>query len=119
MTSVLLVAAGAVIGALVRYLAEVAGLRRGWTGFPWATFAVNVGGSFVLGLLAGLATSTDVSADVVLLIGVGFCGTATTFSTFALQAVTLRRSVATTYVAASVVGGVAACFAGYGFGSLG
>jgi CrcB protein len=75
--NVLLVALGAALGAPLRLLVSraIPGAR--------ATLAVNVVGSWLLGLVAGTSTSTYA------LVGIGFCGALTTFSTFALEAVDL------------------------------
>ena len=82
MTGVLAVcvAAGAAIGAPARYL--TVHLVTGWGGRPSAgTLVVNVVGAFVLGLVAGARPSPWLGA----LVGVGFCGAFTTFSTLALE----------------------------------
>lgn len=68
------IAAGAAVGGVVRY--ALAGF--GWRG----TLAVNVVGSFLLGMLLGL----DPGRDLLLTFGAGVCGALTTFSTFALEA---------------------------------
>ncbi|GAA0605361.1 fluoride efflux transporter CrcB [Kribbella sandramycini] len=89
--SALLVALGAAIGAPLRFLADkhlVGRLLRGsQQPLPWGTFAVNVAGSFVLGLMTGVADQTWT-----LLIGVGFCGAFTTYSTFAAETTALAGS---------------------------
>ncbi|MFC6090540.1 fluoride efflux transporter CrcB [Saccharothrix lopnurensis] len=105
-----LVFAGAAVGAVLRYLVGRA-LRRS---FPWATLLVNVVGSFVLGLVAGSAPA------VAALVGTGFCGGLTTFSTFSWETVALveegRAGRALANVALSVVVGVAAAGLGYRLG---
>ncbi|MCZ2858878.1 fluoride efflux transporter FluC [Blastococcus sp. VKM Ac-2987] len=81
----LLVALGAAVGAPLRLLATRLAGRAGRD--PAAgTLAVNVAGSAVLGLLLGLA---DVPAGVLALVGAGFCGALTTFSTFGTDVVRL------------------------------
>ncbi len=61
--------------------------------FPWATFLINVSGSVVLGFAAALfLKDTDESRRVwYLLLGTGFCGGFTTFSTFSLEALELMQ----------------------------
>ena len=109
----LLVAAGALVGAPVRLLATRLAARRGHDP-ALGTLAVNVAGSAVLGVLLGLG---DAPAAVVALVGTGFCGTLTTFSTFGADVVRLvaERAVARAlgYAAASVVLGLGAAAAGY------
>jgi CrcB protein len=79
------VAAGGMAGTLLRALAADLWPPPG-DGFPWATFGVNMVGSFVLGfaLIAALERAAP-SRYVRPLIGTGFCGGLTTFSTFAVQ----------------------------------
>lgn len=57
--------------------------------FPWGTFIINVSGSLLLGLLAGLALHHHASAPVKLILGTGFCGGYTTFSTASFETVRL------------------------------
>jgi CrcB protein len=109
---VLLVALGAALGAPTRYLADRMVQARHDSVFPWGTFAVNVGGSFVLGLLAALPAAEPVMAAV----GVGFCGALTTYSTFGYETLRLVRERAHLYAAANALGsvgaGLAAAYAG-------
>ncbi|MGK5680497.1 fluoride efflux transporter CrcB [Actinoplanes sp. URMC 104] len=105
----LLVALGAAVGAPLRYLTDQA-LRRGT--FPVGTLTVNVAGSLLLGLLIGLPAPPALAA----LLGTGFCGALTTYSTFSLETLTLvrngERRRAVTYVALSLALGLAAAALG-------
>ena len=109
----LLVVAGALAGAPLRLLVTRLAARNG--GDPArGTLAVNVAGSALLGLVLGAAATPPA---VVVLVGTGFCGTLTTFSTFGgdvLRMVEQRRLArGLTYVTASVVLGVGAAALGY------
>ncbi|MFF2522104.1 fluoride efflux transporter FluC [Streptomyces liangshanensis] len=106
----LLVIAGAVVGAPLRYLTDRAVQAR-WAGranYPWGTFTVNVGGSLVLGFVSGAAVSSGTFA----LIGTGFCGALTTYSTFSYETLRLaergRGLLAAANVALSVLAGLGA-----------
>ncbi len=102
--------AGGVAGALAR-----AGLAR-WLpadghGWPWGTFVANVGGTLLLGYFATrLQERLPPSTYPRPLLGTGFCGALTTFSTFQVELITLARhghaDVAGAYLAASVVSGL-------------
>ena len=91
--NILLVALGAAVGAPLRFLVDkhmVGRLllsTRATTPLPWGTFAVNILGSFVLGLLTAVSDRTTT-----LLVGVGFCGAFTTYSTFAAETTALVAS---------------------------
>ena len=118
--TMLWVALGAAVGAPARYLTDRA-LGRLLPGrFPWGTFAVNVVGSFVLGLV-----SVSAGPAVASLVGVGFCGALTTYSTFAYEVVALtqRRAVvvAAVHLLGSVAAGVVAAVLGHllGTGAVG
>lgn len=83
---VLLVAAGGAAGSVARFLVAKASASYLGTAFPYGTLFVNVAGSFLLGFLTGLALErATASENVRLLVGVGFCGAFTTFSTFAVE----------------------------------
>jgi CrcB protein len=85
----LMVAAGGFVGAPSRYLLDRAVNQRVESDLPWGTFLVNVSGSFVLGLLTGLSLGNHISPVAKALLGTGFCGAYTTFSTFTYETVRL------------------------------
>ena len=105
--TVLLVIIGGAVGAVCRYAAGRLTLDRP----AWATFAVNVTGSLILGLLAGLGAGLP--AWVGALVGTGFCGTLTTYSTFAYETITLGRWWGAVNAAASLAVGIAAAALGF------
>src|SRR4051812_28663878 len=80
-TWVAFVAAGA-LGAPTRFLVGAAVSARTRSGFPWGTLVVNATGSLALGVLTGLALYHAFPAAPKLVLGTGFCGAYTTFSTF-------------------------------------
>lgn len=104
----LLVVAGGMVGAPLRYLTDRAVQRRHDTGFPWGTFTVNVVGCLVLGLLAGAATAGAASDGVQLALGTGVCGALTTYSTFSYETLRLAQDGARFLAAANAVGSVVA-----------
>jgi CrcB protein len=111
----LLVVFGAMVGAPLRYLVDRAVQARHDSVFPWGTFTVNAAGSFVLGLV-----SAGVPAGVVALVGTGFCGALTTYSTFGYETLRLAEERAYGYallnVAASLFTGLGAAFCGTAVG---
>jgi len=109
---VLLIALGAAIGAPLRYLTDRAVQSRHDSVFPWGTLTVNVAGSLVLGLLAGLPASASLTA----VLGTGFCGALTTYSTFSYETLRLAQTGARFYAAMNVV---ASIVAGFGAASVG
>ncbi|MEB8338859.1 fluoride efflux transporter CrcB [Streptomyces endophyticus] len=104
----LLVIVGAMVGAPLRYLTDRTVQSRHDTVFPWGTFAVNVTGSLILGLVTGAVAAGGASSQVQLLIGTGLCGALTTYSTFSYETLRLAESGARFYAAANVVGSVVA-----------
>lgn len=107
------VLAGGAVGALARW----------WVGLwlssiaPWATFVVNVSGAFGLALVATLLTERlRTSPHIRTLVGVGFFGAYTTFSTMAMDGVRLattgRAPAAALYWTATLTVGLAAAFTG-------
>jgi CrcB protein len=87
----LLVVAGAAVGAPLRYLVDRAVQARHDSVFPWGTFVVNAAGSLVLGAVAGAVAAGGASSQVQLLLGTGFCGTLTTYSTFSYESLRLAE----------------------------
>ncbi|MYU23757.1 fluoride efflux transporter CrcB [Streptomyces sp. SID8352] len=112
----LLVIAGGMVGAPLRYLTDRAVQRRHDTVFPWGTLTVNVVGCLVLGLLSGAVVAGAASSDVQLLLGAGLCGALTTYSTFSYETLRLAEEGAGLFaavnVAACVAAGVGAVFTG-------
>ena len=112
----LLVIAGAVVGAPLRYLTDLAVQKRHHTVFPWGTFTVNVAGCLILGLLTGAITYGAASDSVQLLVGTGLCGALTTYSTFSYETMRLAETgtkfFAAANILASVVTGLGAAFVG-------
>ena len=101
-----LVAAG--IGAPARYVLD--GLVTGRMGgsFPWGTLVVNVSGSFVLGGVTGLALIHGLDPRLRLVLGTGFCGSFTTFSTFTFETVRLIEEGAAVLALRNVLGSLLA-----------
>jgi fluoride exporter len=112
----LLVFIGGGLGAMTRHGVNRAGLAILGPGFPWWTLAVNVLGSFLIGLLAGVFGAMEAGHNVRLFLTTGFLGGFTTFSAFSLDALTLwergQPMQAGFYVAGSVIASLIAAFAG-------
>jgi CrcB protein len=118
-SSLCLVAVGGIVGTAVRYGVSLA-LPTTTGHWPTGTFTVNLVGAFILGVL--LETLVRHGPDsggrrqLRLLVGVGFCGSLTTFSTLAVESDLLLRShdpgLALSYAVASVVGGLVLTWAG-------
>lgn len=102
----LLVIAGAMIGAPLRYLTDRTVQSRHDTLFPWGTFTVNVVGCLILGLLTGAAGAA--SSAVRLFMRHRACGALTTYSTFSYETLRLAEDGARFYAAADVTASVAA-----------
>jgi len=116
--TVALVLLGGAIGAPLRYLTDLFVQSRHDTSFPVGTLVVNVTGSLVLGVTAGLVRGTT-SSWVFALVGTGFCGALTTFSTFSFETVRLAEEGCMIRAAvnafASVAVALGLCAAGYAF----
>ena len=82
-----LVAAAA--GACARYLLDGLVQDRTSGEFPWGTCVINISGSFILGVVSGLALYHAFPTEAKLVLGTGFCGAYTTFSTFTFETIRL------------------------------
>lgn len=115
--TVAMVVLGGAIGAPLRYLLEVFVRSRHTSAFPWGTFAVNVSGSLVLGVVAGVVDSVAAPEWLLPLVGVGVCGAFTTFSAFGLETVRLLEvgswRTAAAYSLGSLTVGLGAVAAGF------
>jgi CrcB protein len=119
MKGMLLVGLGGFAGSIARY--KLGGLVLHLTAqerFPWSTFAINVIGCLLAGLLAGLAEEHDFfSPEARLLVFTGLLGGFTTFSAFGLDGLFLLRrgetATALLYAGGSVVLGLAAAWVGF------
>ena len=113
--TVLLVFVGAIVGAPLRYLTDRTVQARHDSLFPWGTLAVNIVGCLVLGVLAGIGTALP--SPLLALLGTGFCGALTTYSTFSYETMRLWEQHARFYavlnVAISLVAGLGAVLLGY------
>ena len=120
MATALWVGIGGFFGAIARYVVAGWASRADET-FPYGTFAVNVSGSFLLGLVIGLMGERVVlHPDLRVAVTVGFVGAYTTFSTFAFETFELGETkafgVAALNVVASIVVGLVAIWAGLAAG---
>jgi CrcB protein len=113
---VLTLVAGA-CGALARFLLDSSIKSRWQSPFPWATVIINVTGSLLLGILAGLVLFHGQPTAWQTVVGTGFCGGYTTFSTASFETVRLvqqnRRSLGLLNAVGSLVLSVAACAVGF------
>ena len=107
------VAAGGAVGALARYLSMSAVGALFGSGFPWATLAVNVVGSFILGILVELAALMWSPGEALrAFLVVGLLGAFTTFSTFSLDVAVLYERGAMLSAAAYIIASVVLCVGG-------
>jgi len=114
---VVVLSAGGILGVNARYWQSL--WMLGWVSprFPWATFSINIIGSFAIGFLSQILLRTLPHPHAWSFIIVGFLGGYTTFSSFTLDALLLieqkRPEMALTYLVGSVVAGMAAVTTGY------
>ena len=115
MTVVLTVLAGAV-GAVARFVVDAEMKSRWKSTVPWATIGINVSGSFVLGVLAGVAMFHAAAPAWQTVLGTGFCGGYTTFSTVSFESVRLvqqrEHSAAAINIVLTLGASLVSCAAG-------
>lgn len=121
--TILLVGAGGFIGSVARYYVSKLNIISGVFSLPVGTLLVNVLGSFVLGVLVGLAgRSPALTQEWRLFLMVGLCGGFTTFSTFSGENLALMHSgqfmAIAVYTGLSVFLGFLAVFMGYSLSKL-
>jgi len=117
--NILLVGLGGFFGSIARYLTYLVIDKKLPMTFPLSTFTVNVIGSLILGFFAGMLIRHHFTETARLLIAVGFCGSFTTFSTFAyenLQLLWEKPLMSVAYIIASVAFGLLMVFLGYSLG---
>lgn len=115
---IILVGFGGVFGAVVRYSLGKVIAARTRHDFPVATLVINITGALLLGLVSGIGADRN----SYLLMGDGFLGAYTTFSTFMYEGFNLfkgnKKRNATVYIAGSLVIGVIGFIIGYQLGKL-
>ncbi|MER9351364.1 fluoride efflux transporter CrcB [Mesorhizobium sp. M0239] len=116
MFNLFLVVVGGGIGAGIRHLTNIGALRLVGPSYPWGTMAINVIGSFAMGLFIASMMRRGGSNEVRLFVATGILGGFTTFSAFSLDFATLWERGATlpalAYALASVIGAIIALFLG-------
>lgn len=114
--SLLLVGVGGAAGSLFRYILSRLLTSEVPFTFPYGTFAVNIIGCLLIGVIYGLGLKELSSSSMRLLLGTGFCGGFTTFSSFSLEFLLLLReghaNLAFLYAAASMILGLSAVWLG-------
>ena len=115
MNNYLLLAIGAILGSSLRYSITLYSTAKKWT--PYSTIGINVTGSFILGIITQLGVLNVLNPSMIVLLGTGFCGSYTTFSTFAVDVVKSmdknNYEQAMMVVVLSNILGIAAAFSGY------
>lgn len=115
---ILFIGAGGFFGSIARYGLHLFLSSRSLVVFPWGTFAVNIIGCLLVGLLVGLETRQHLMSDPLKwLLITGFCGGFTTFSTFSVEGLALLHEqqfgMFFGYTLGSVVAGILAAFLGF------
>jgi fluoride exporter len=110
--------AGGSIGTLLRFLTS-SWILETYPGskFPWGTFFINLAGSFIIGLLAGINQTTEFNFNLRLFLFAGILGGFTTYSGYALETFQLIRSnnfiIAITYIVSTTLLGIILAATGF------
>ena len=118
--TVLAVALGGAIGTVARYLLALAAAPIS-ASLPWGTIAINIAGSFLIGLVGTLTLAQGrypMPETARLFVMVGFCGGFTTFSSFSLQTLDLLRAGAIGRAALNIAASVLLCLAAVALGHV-
>lgn len=115
--SILIVGLGGFLGSVMRWSLSVWMMQLTNLSLPWGTLTVNLAGSFLIGILYGLASQNSaISPDWRLFLATGFCGSFTTFSTFSLESMQLIQQEqypsAFSYMGISLFAGLGLAVAG-------
>jgi CrcB protein len=117
MKNIILVFLGAGFGGVLRYaIGNI--IKWNSTSFPWATFVVNIIGSFLIGIILAYSLKNEIfSTNYKLLLTTGICGGFTTFSALSAESLQLIKQgnwmLALAYIICSIVLGIAACGIGF------
>jgi len=119
MLKIFYVGIGGFLGSIGRYLIQTMVPHKAGI-FPWGTFIVNIVGCLILGIIYGIAEKNKLMThEARLFFAIGFCGSFTTFSTFAAENLNLLQIGSYTNmvlnIVASVILGLAAVYLGISF----
>jgi CrcB protein len=106
----------AAAGAVARYVMDQVVQHQHDRTFPWGTYLINTLGSFILGLTTALAAHHGLPDGPTTVIGVGFCGGFTTWSTYCWETLALAENGALAEAAGNILGSLAAGFAAAALG---
>jgi CrcB protein len=119
MKIVLLVGLGSFIGGISRYLVTLFIQNKFLSSFPFGTLVVNITGCFLIGVIYGFSDRGSMNAEWRIFLATGIMGGFTTFSSFSNETVSMLRDAqywpAFSYVALSMIIGLAATFGGISF----
>ncbi len=115
MTACIYVGMGGLIGSILRCLVGLIPLKT-THGFPLLILFINILGAFLIGFISTIVLKKSMNPHLLLLLKTGLCGGFTTFSTFALESITLHKNGNTTlamiYIVLSIVLGLSAIILG-------